>query len=187
MQKFELVLKNEKEKTYEIISWIIVVGNILSFATLSAITNFQKLGMLIYVALVIISIIIPRYFKNQGEKQGFGAPFFIIILGWLKTRFWWMMLVNCVFMILDTIARRKLIVHINTEKISYPSWPEKEIKWFELNNVVLKDRLLTIDLKNNKLYQQEVINGQNDYDIDENEFNNFCKEQLNKAELYKLN
>jgi hypothetical protein len=53
--------------------------------------------------------------------------------------------------------------------------------------VVLKDRLLTIDLKNNKLFQQEVINGENDYDIDETEFNNFCNEQINKAELYKLN
>ena len=183
MQKFELVLKNEKEKTYEIISWIIVVGNILSFVTLSAITNFQKLSMLIYAALIIVSIIIPRYFKNQGEKPGFVAPFFIIILGWLKTRFWWMMLVNCVFLILDTIARRQLIVHVNAEKISYPSWPKKEIEWIELSNVVLKDRLLTIDLKSNKLFQHEIINN----DTDETEFNNFCKEQLNKAELYKLN
>ena len=94
-----------------------------------------------------------------------------------------MMLVNCVFLILDTIARRQLIVHVNAEKISYPSWPKKEIEWIELSNVVLKDRLLTIDLKSNKLFQHEIINN----DTDETEFNNFCKEQLNKAELYKLN
>ena len=46
----------------------------------------------------------------------------------------------------------------------------------EINNIVLKDGLLTIDLKNNKLIQKEV----NDEVLpsDEHDFNEFCRQRL---------
>jgi len=56
------------------------------------------------------------------------------------------------------------------------SFPQKQYYWDEISNVVLKDGLLTIDLKNNKLIQKEV----NDEVLpqDEKDFNDFCKERL---------
>jgi hypothetical protein len=55
----------------------------------------------------------------------------------------------------------------------------RKISWSELNNVVLKDGLLTIDFKNNKLFQQEVDDQEDDdYDGSEDEFNAFCHQQL---------
>lgn len=55
---------------------------------------------------------------------------------------------------------------------------QKEVNWDEVNNVILKDGLLTIDFKNNKLFQHIILNS--DEDISEKEFNDFCEEQLNK-------
>jgi hypothetical protein len=57
-------------------------------------------------------------------------------------------------------------------------WPKK-IQWSALGNVVLKDGLLTLDFKNNKIIQKETDDlGDDEYDGDEDEFNTFCETQL---------
>lgn len=184
MKKFELALKNEKEKFYRTISWIIISSNVICLVLLSASGNFEKWGYLVVAGLTFFSIWVSKHFKIAGQQSTFYAPFFILIILWISTACWWMSVINLVFLVLDTIARRKLVVKIFPDKIIYPSWPEKTIKWEELNNLVLKDSLLTIDFKNNKLLQQEIINGENEYDINEKEFNAFCKEMIN-IKVYK--
>ena len=49
------------------------------------------------------------------------------------------------------------------------------IEWGQLTNVIKKDDMLTIYFKNNRLMQVEVINVD---DVPENEFNQFCGQQL---------
>ena len=44
--------------------------------------------------------------------------------------------------------------------------------WNEFNNIILKDDMLTLDFKNNKLLQLDVV--QSDKEVDEESFNNFC-------------
>ena len=68
----------------------------------------------------------------------------------------WLAIVHIILLALDTIARRSLRVNFNADNIEYPSFPKKNIKWDELENVVLKDGLLTMDFKNNKLTQDEI-------------------------------
>ena len=82
------------------------------------------------------------------------------------------------FILLDYIAHKKLVVHITNNTIIVPYMFQKEVNWDEVNNVILKDGLLTIDFKNNKLFQHIILNS--DEDISEKEFNDFCEEQLNK-------
>jgi len=52
---------------------------------------------------------------------------------------------------------------------------ERIVEWSELANVIKRDDLLTLDFKNNRLMQVQVINTD---DIPENEFNQFCRQQL---------
>ena len=65
----------------------------------------------------------------------------------------------------------------DAEEISFNSFPRKILLWKDVNNVVLKDGILTIDLKSNTLIQKP-LNDEVDKHI-EQEFNEFCKEQLN--------
>jgi hypothetical protein len=62
--------------------------------------------------------------------------------------------------------------------ISYPSFPQKKIEWNEVSNLILKDNILTIDLKNNKLIQHTIKENENK-DLDETAFNIFIQQQLN--------
>ena len=82
------------------------------------------------------------------------------------------------FIVLDVAAHKKLVVHVTDNTIVVPYVVQKEVTWNELNNVILKDGLLTIDFKNNRLFQHIILNS--DEDINEKEFNEFCRQQLNK-------
>jgi hypothetical protein len=78
---------------------------------------------------------------------------------------------------LYNLSKRKLKVSF-ANQIIYPSFPTRIIQWNELNNVILKDGLLTIDFKNNKIIQQLIKHSNA---INEKEFNEFCKQQLKAA------
>lgn len=55
----------------------------------------------------------------------------------------------------------------------------KKIQWSELNNVIIKDGILTIDFKNNRLFQKETDDLDDDeYEGEEAEFNTWCVRQL---------
>jgi hypothetical protein len=52
---------------------------------------------------------------------------------------------------------------------------QRIIEWNELANVIKRDDLLTLDFKNNRLMQVQILNAD---DVSENEFNQFCRQQL---------
>jgi hypothetical protein len=72
---------------------------------------------------------------------------------------------------------RKFEVQVERENIIYPSFPKRTILWNELQNIILKDGILTIDFRNNKVIQQEL---EEDDMVNEKDFNEFCRQQLNK-------
>lgn len=67
----------------------------------------------------------------------------------------------------------KPIINISTEGVNIIKLFGDPIHpWSEFNNVILKDNLLTLDFKNNKLLQLTIA--ENDTSVDENMFNTFC-------------
>jgi hypothetical protein len=58
------------------------------------------------------------------------------------------------------------------------TFPKKHYPWTDLQNVLIKDNIITLDFKNNKLIQKE-INEPVSMAITQ-EFNAFCTEQLSK-------
>lgn len=64
-------------------------------------------------------------------------------------------------------------VNVNTKGVSITKMmgnPEHE--WSEFNNIILKDNLLTLDFKNNKLLQLSI--NESESSVDEYSFNTFC-------------
>lgn len=52
---------------------------------------------------------------------------------------------------------------------------QRIVEWSQLTNVIKRDDLLTLDFKNNRLMHVQIINAD---DVPENEFNQFCRQQL---------
>lgn len=77
---------------------------------------------------------------------------------------------------LGRIALQKTSLHFSNTLIEKRNFPFKKYEWDQFSNVVLKDNILTLDFTNNKLLQAEIERA----NINEEAFNTFAQEQLNK-------
>ena len=178
MKQFELILKNEKEASYKRISILLIILNVVGILFITYLKDFRNWGALIIAAIAVFAAFSSFYFRNKNEKAILTGAFILLSLAWIVAGYWVVGVLNILFMILHTAALQKPIVSINESRVLYPSFPKKKIDWQELSNLIIKDGLLTIDFKNNKIIQQQIADIS--LTIDEKEFNDFCLQQLNK-------
>ena len=183
MKPFVITLKNEKLKQYNRIALFVIIINLALFIYLGVTTEIKSIRITAIVYIFIIIIVLGIDFFPEKNKNTELYPYkltleYIIAFAWLQMGFWWAGVIVVLLGFLYLIARRPLIVYVIKDKINYPSFPNKSFRWPELNNVILKDGLLTIDLKNNRFIQQPV--NELKTSVNEAEFNDFCREQLNK-------
>lgn len=173
-QDFEIGLKNNKHQSYSRIRYLVVLMD-LAFFICYVIHERQGAGWLI---LLLVTVGLAEMGSKKGllkQRMASIVIYGLLAIAWAMIN-GWLALLHLLLSFLDTIATGALLVLINNEGIIYPSFPEKKITWEELQNVVLKDGILTIDFKNDKLLQADV-------DIDttstaEAVFNQYCQEKL---------
>jgi hypothetical protein len=69
-------------------------------------------------------------------------------------------------------------IEINVQGIRiHKSFSNKMYNWTEISNVVIKDQLITVDFKNNRLLQLET----DQHSEDTSAFNAFCQRMISKA------
>ena len=178
MKQFELILKNEKEVLYKRISILLLVLNLAGLLFITYLKDFKSWVPFIMAAIAIFSAFIAFYFGKKNQRSPLPGAFFVLSIAWILADYWVVGVINALFMILHVAALQKPIVSINERQVIYPSFPRKKIDWQELSNLIIKDGLLTIDFKNNRIIQQQIADISST--IDEKEFNNFCRQQLNK-------
>jgi hypothetical protein len=188
MQKFELILRNDKQKFYDRFAIFIFILNGIGICVAHLNPRLEiidKSGKIFFIGLAVtlVSSQIIMLFTNLVTRHlnSFLTASFIISLYWTLLGYWWFGIVSFVLILLYVLSKRNLKVDVDVEKILYPSFPVKVIKWNDLNSLVLKDGLLTIDFKNNKLIQQ-IVDKKSDV-INEKEFNEFCRQQLKVKEV----
>ena len=86
-------------------------------------------------------------------------------------------IIFCAILIVYGLIVKKLykepVVNVNTEGVIFKKMFTNPVHaWDEFNNIILKDNLLTLDFKNNKLLQLTII--ENETMVDEGSFNHFC-------------
>jgi hypothetical protein len=87
------------------------------------------------------------------------------------------------YFILALIYRRSVKpqeIGFSRDLIVFGGFFPRKIAWDQLNNVLIKDGLLTMDYKNNRIFQQETdeLDEEDDDDVTEEEFNAFCRKCL---------
>ena len=105
------------------------------------------------------------------------VSFFILAGSWIGLQSY-LFAAACVFVgILYHLALQKLLFIFTSEDIKKMNFPKAEYPWSIFSNVILKDNILTLDFKNNKLIQAEI---EDNLIINEKEFNEFATRQLYK-------
>jgi hypothetical protein len=178
------ILKNDKTNRYRLISQLLVFLNLLAFVFF-LITDESAIKNNLWILLAVIATsaysffaLIERIIKKPMPDFWHRSVLAYCAVAWIKTGLWWITILTLLFIALDYLALKKQIVKVSADNLTVPSFLVKKVDWSELNNVILKDGLLTIDFKNNKLFQQTLLTS--DWDVNEKEFNEFCQQQLNK-------
>jgi hypothetical protein len=183
MDKYSVILPNEKIGTYKILTLIIAVINIVGFVYVETRVNEESSFHILSaagVSMVATPLTLYLFYKKGRETKliQMVISFFMASIFWMLIGFYLIGFLLFTFALTGMLALRKLNVEFDKRLISYPSFPRKKIEWNEISNLILKDNILTIDLKNNKLIQHTIKENENK-DLDETAFNIFIQQQLN--------
>jgi hypothetical protein len=103
-----------------------------------------------------------------------------MIAGWgwfMNAQTMWLSIIFLIAAILEKPVKVQPEYAFDDDSIVYNSFPQKNYPWNEVQNVVLKDGMLTIDFKNNKIVQRSVNDEVSKQVV--TEFNDYCKGRLN--------
>jgi hypothetical protein len=175
MLKFIILLKNEKLKTYTIIGWLIIALNFAAFIYFGISRHTGIMALPFYTAGLLLVIFFFRRMskREEFESDSLSLSFSVAIIAWIVLQLYWAAVIIFFLFLFQDISRRKLVVLVYEDRLIYPSFPKRTIEWQEMNNAILKDGWLTIDLKNNKIFQNEIVSP-----TSEMEFNEFCDAHL---------
>ncbi len=183
-----IVLKRPNYKVVDLISQLMLLLSVAAFGYESFIIFKLKqqlpgadISYAIYYLIVIACILGWWIFcRNQAARlisPNYRFGLMLCAMGWLMVPsgklFAFIYLVAC---LLEKPVKVSPEVGFDEEEILFNSLPSKRYLWNVINNVVLKDGLLTIDLKNNTLIQKPV-DARVSPEV-EKEFNEFCKQNL---------
>ncbi|MEO8960816.1 MAG: hypothetical protein ABI325_02980 [Ginsengibacter sp.] len=180
MQEFEIVLKNDKLKLYRNIAKIFLVLNFAVFALLLLYEPYRYTSVAFLIAFVLY-LLLRQYLFKKGSVSNIldEFVFFIPAAGWLGMHSY-LIGAGCMLMgILYKLSLQDIKFVFGQENIMKMNFPPKKFAWGLLDNVVLKDNILTLDFKTNKLIQAEVEKN----DINETDFNSFARLQMNKETI----
>lgn len=173
---YQFTLQQEKQSSYQRIELLVVVLHLITFIVY-AITKLPGNIITPILGILAAGIYLLLYFLNTKKDRRsdlLELPIYLFALFWLQEGVYLMSLLVFVFSCFATIFKKKITILANETHIQYNSFPKKMFSWENLNNVVLKDGMLTIDFKNNRIIQQLI----EEKHIDETAFNQFCTHQL---------
>jgi hypothetical protein len=138
--------------------------------------HYPKSGAayLYFGAVILLAWVFTIIKKRKSGQAFFRLGLLIGAAGWFlgPQRNIWMGILYALAGLLEKQVKFPQEIGFSEDNISFNTFPNKVLRWNEINNALIKDGLITIDQKNNKLFQKE-IEGEITADI-EKEFNDFC-------------
>lgn len=177
---FVVALKRENGRRTDFVSFFLLFFSVLAFI-LVQVHSFQFSYFFSIAALILITGMLQNIFSaRKGKEMVFRNWLLAAGLFWIGMPFFqWMILLFIFFAVFESQAKYPLEIGFNNDEIVLNTFFKKKIYWNALNAVILKDGILTLDFRNNKLFQKEVLEDE-EPDADEDEFNEYCRERLGK-------
>jgi hypothetical protein len=168
---YVIVLRNETSRYVNIVGFLLTAGSALLF-TQEMIARNQVIVPYIIGVVFIAGLLLWNaylYFRTDKEIR-YSKALLVAALVWMKMPYFqWLLIVFAILAVLEYQAKLSPEIGFSDEQVVFNRLFRKKYSWSEIDNVVLKDGLLTIDFKNNKLFQKEIDSGENE--ASEMEFN----------------
>ena len=180
MQQFEIILKNDKLKSYRVIALINLLLNFSIFTFLLFYDIYQAVALSSILALTIYVLLRIYVSKRQNSGSFFDEfVFFIPAMCWFGLHNYILMIALIFMGFLYRFSLEKIKFVFTSKRVLKTNFPKKEFNWNVFSNVILRDNILTLDFKNNRLIQSEIELQES---VNETEFNEFAQSKINTVE-----
>ena len=181
MRQFTFMLKDNNQKAFNSFFWFLLFLHVIaaSVIILNTAQKYQKLIAVVVIALYFFLTAVFYLLKKKFKLFNYQLVLFVLmILFWLSQTAWLPAIIcTAAIVFACKILQTKSTVVFSTENIILSKSLFKKVhNWVAIENVVLKDNLLSIDFKNNQLMQVEIAN--ESFVTDEKVFNLFCANQI---------
>ncbi|MBC7507523.1 MAG: hypothetical protein H7320_02055 [Ferruginibacter sp.] len=153
---------------------VAVTTSLLALAAVTSLLYQNNQFYFINIAAAIILIMAAVFIKRLLKKLQFNTTLLLslaAVILFVATRSIPFAAILMLYGLLVKKIYKNPLVTVNTKGISITKMLGNPIhEWSEFNNIILKDSLLTLDFKNNKLFQLNI----RENNVDENCFNIFC-------------
>lgn len=176
---YPFLLTNPGLRQYNRIAYIISLLNLLFFAWLAFIAPVanNSATVKVFVLLIAFSFAFEWLYKKfiSNRPYYFIVNYILLAAGWIfVSANYGMFLLHVLLGAMDVIVRQNIYLTINEDGITQSQWKlKKKYDWNEFDNIILKDALLTLDFKNNKIRYCNISEP-----VNEVEFNEFCRQKL---------
>ena len=178
--QYVVTLKNTSRKYIDNFSLLSLGISMLFFVRELIYGGNAKAANVFGSCCIFIIIAIIGYNLYQSRRKGktvYRYALFIAGMLWfLVPSLQWLCLPFTIMGFIEGTAKLPLDVGFLDDRVVINTFIKRRYSWADFNNVILKDDLLTLDFKNNRLLQRETIDEEGD--AEEDEFNAYCQEQL---------
>lgn len=184
---FVITLKRPGYKAVNMISILLLLIFLLAFGYYVLQTGLHGRNLwLLLIPVIIVSLMVKGFLdqKQPDMLVYYRTELFIAALGWMLLPIYpearyigWL---YALMAFIERFVKYPDEWAFSKDKVVHLLFPRKTYEWVEIDNVIIRDNLFTLDLCNNKIIQKEL-----DTPVDkatEEEFNAFCREQLHFRE-----
>lgn len=174
-----VVTRNKNTGAVNLVGIFISLATI--FVSLNQLLTSREADWLIIIFTILVTFMLIRNIVliRKGHEVNFlYAALLAGIIFFRIPSMAWLGVAIIAVGILEKFARKPLEIGFSSGQIVFNTLIRRKIRWSEVSNVVLKDGLLTIDFKNNRLFQSEVLLD-DEWEAGEEEFNQWAKERVN--------
>ena len=194
--EYVVILKKNSERATDLLSILLcllsafcflytAIGSLYLATGATAYAWFIGAAALVLLAGLAINITSKR--KSRHTRVRYRYLLIIAAIGWIgMTLMPWIGLFFFLVAFLEYQTKRPLEIGFHHDRVVINTLIKERHDWASFNNVVLKDGLLTLDFKSNRLMQKEVADDDEEDDADEEEFNAYCRGRLAAADRQKI-
>jgi hypothetical protein len=178
---YVVTLKKSSDRQIDLISIFLCFFSALAFifeqVRAAHFNFFLSLAALIITTFSFYNIVSAK----KGNIVRYKNWLFVAGICWIGMPYLqWVSIIFFFLAFLEYQAKHPLEVGFTNEQVIINTLIKRKFIWADFNNIILKDGLLTLDFRNNKIFQKETLDD-DEPDADEDEFNDYCRMQLMKA------
>jgi len=175
---YMVYINNDRSKYINTISQLLCFISACFFLAQQVKIGKQFYFYLASFCIIIAGLVWNRYiFLKKNQVVYYRRMLVLAGATWLYMPFMqWLAAPLILLSLIEKHSKLPLEIGITNDRIVFNTLIKREFYWKAFNNVLLKDGMLTLDFKNNRLFQKETVDSISG--IEEKEFNDYCQRHL---------